>query len=193
MPKPTPKVRIHLDLLKPQSNPEKLPVYLLKWLLSSGRFIFIAVEALVLVAFLARFKFDADIQSIKEAVDQQIPYIQSLKPYEVLIKRTQLKLSTITAFKQNSADYAKLLKDIADQTPLGIRIISFNLNKQAGGVIIQINGQAQTHNDISAFINGLKSNSDLTNVNLASIGIESGNLSFTANAIYKLGSTKKSL
>lgn len=190
MPKQTSRVRLHLDLLKPQSHPEKIAVKLIRWLLSSGRFIFIVVEALVLIAFLSRFKLDADIQSKKEAIDQQIPYIQSLKPYEILIKQTQSKLSTIAAFKQSGADYPKLLKEVADQTPAGIKIISLTLNKQAVGVAIQINGQAQSNNDITVFINGLKEDKNLSNVNLVSIGIETNTLHFSASATSKPGSDK---
>lgn len=193
MPKPIQRVRIHLDLLKPQSNPEKITVKLLKWLLSSGRFIFIVVEALVLIAFLSRFKLDADIQSKKEAIDQQIPYIQNLKPYEILIKQTQLKLSTIAAFKQNGANYSELLKKIANQTPVGARINSLTLSMQANGINIQINGQAQANNDVGAFINGFKNDDNFTNINLASIGIENGILHFTINLTFKPRPANKSL
>lgn len=190
MPKSNVKPGIHLDLLRPQSNPEKIAVKLVKWLLSSGRLIFIVVEALVLIAFFARFKLDADIQSKKEIIDQQIPYIQSLKPYEILIKQIQLKLSTIAASKQSSADYPKLLKEVADQMPAGIKITSLTLNKQAGGVTIQINGQAQSNNDVTVFINGLKEAKNLSNVNLVSIGIEAGILRFSASATSKIGLEK---
>lgn len=181
MPKPGVKIRINLDLLKPQSNPEKLPVRLVKWLLSSGRFIFIAVEAIVLIAFMARFKLDADLQSRKEAIDAQIPFIQSLRPYEILIKQTQLKLSTIDTFKQTQTDYAKIFKDIADQTPLGVKISNLTLSKQVGKVTVAINGLAQTNVDISAFITGLKSNKNFSGVELVSVGVETGNLNFVVS------------
>lgn len=187
MPKSHVKPGIRLDLLRPQSNPEKLPVHLFKWLLGSGRFIFIAVEALVLIAFLARFKLDADIQSRKEAIEQLIPYIQNLKPYEVLVKETQLRLSAIAGVKQTQADYPSLLKAISDQTPLGIKLTSLNFNKQVGKIDIQLNGQALSNNDISAFITGLKSNGIFSNVILASMGIETEGLQFSASLTAKTG------
>lgn len=185
MPKSNVKYSIHLDLLRPQSNPEKLPVHLFKWLLGSGRFIFIAVEALVLIAFIARFKLDADIQSRKEAIDQQVPYIQNLKPYEVLIKETQLKLSTIAGLKQTQVDYPGLLKEISDQIPLGVTIVSLNFNKQIGKVDIVLNGQTLSNNDVSAFIAGLKSSSVFYSVNLTSVGIETGSLRFSVSLTAK--------
>ena len=62
---------INLDLLRPQSSPEKLFSRLLRWLLSTGRYIFIFVEALVLIVFISRFKLDDDLASKKEAIEQQ--------------------------------------------------------------------------------------------------------------------------
>jgi len=190
MPKPhNPKLAIHLNLLKPQSNPEKLPVKLARWLLSSGRFILIFVEAVVLLAFIARFKLDADLASKKEAIEQQIPYIESLKPYEVLIRRTQLKLSTINNIKNGSADYAAILKKIAQQTPAGVKITNLNLNKSADKITIQIQAQAQGNNDLNSLIAGLKGDPAFTDVTLASVGLEQGSLNFTVSAQTNLAKT----
>src|SRR3989338_10870849 len=100
----SPKLVINLDLLKPQSNPDKLPTKLFHWLLYSGRYIFVFVEALVLIAFAARFKLDADLAAKKEAIEEKIPYIENLRPYEILIRETQLKLSTIDSVRRNSLD-----------------------------------------------------------------------------------------
>ncbi len=181
-----PKLKIHLDLLKPQSNSEKLPIKLMRWLLSTGRYIFIFVEGLVLIAFIARFKLDADLSTRKEAIDQQVPYIQSLKSYEILIRQTQLKLSTIDTFKRISPDYSLILKKIADQTPVDVKLINMNLNKNIDNLAIQINGQAQTSNDLISFVTGLKSDQTFSDVNLASVGLEEKIISFTITTSAKL-------
>lgn len=187
MPKPqNPKLAIHLDLLHPQSSPEKLPVKLIRWLLSTGRFIFVFVEALVLLAFIARFKLDADLASKKEAIEQQIPYIESLKPYEILIRQTQLKLSTIDTIKTNSMDYPVILKKIADQTPVGVKIVSLNIGKNIDSATVQINAQVQTNNDLTSFTAGLKEDPIFSDVNLTSVGLEQGVINFTVSTSVKL-------
>ena len=185
MPKKLPKLSIRLDLLKPQSNPEKLPVKLVRWLLSTGRYIFIIVESLVLLAFIARFKLDADLASKKEAIEQQIPYIESLKSYEVLIRQTQLKLSTIDNIKTNAINFADILKNISDQTPLGIRITSVNLTKNADSVGIQISGQSQSNNDLTIFTAGVKQNQNFSDVGFTNIGFEKGLINFSMGASFK--------
>ena len=70
MPKSKAHPAIDLNLLKPQSKPEKLPVRLLRWLLASGRYLFVFVEAIVLIAFAARFKLDEDLAAKKEDIEE---------------------------------------------------------------------------------------------------------------------------
>lgn len=183
-----PKLAIHLDLLRPQSNPEKLFVRFIRWLLSTGRYIFIFVEAIVLAAFILRFKLDADLASNKEAMDEQIPYIDSLKPFEILIRQTQLKLSTVDSFYKTYADYGQILKKIADQTPSGVKIISLNLERNVTNVIIHLNAQAQSNNDLAVLLAGLKEDQLFSDVTITSIGFEKGSLNFSVSAQAKLAS-----
>ncbi len=183
MPKPSnPKLTIHLDLLKPQSNPEKVFVKLTRWLLSIGRYILILVEALVLIAFIARFKLDADLASQKEAIEQQIPYIESLKPFEILIRQTQFKLATIDTLHKTSADYPQILKKIADQTPAGVKLISLSIERGVAKATIHLNAQAQSNNDLAILLGGLKQDQLFTDVTITSLGFEKGSLIFSLSA-----------
>ncbi|MBI2315239.1 PilN domain-containing protein [Candidatus Daviesbacteria bacterium] len=185
MPKPKPKLTIKLNLLKPQSNPEKLPVKLFRWLLLSGRYIFVFVEALVLIAFGARFKLDADLAADKEAIEEQIPYIESLKAYEVLIRQTQLKLATIDNTKTNSPDWSAILKKIADQIPTSVKITAINIEKQINSGKVRIAGQTPQNNDLMSFIAGLKSDTTFSNVTLVNAGLEQGVIKFSLDATAK--------
>lgn len=185
MSKKLPKLGISLNLLKPQSNPEKIFVKLFKWLLSTGRFIFIFVEALVLIAFIARFKLDADIASKKEAIEQQIPYIESLKSYEILIRQTQLKLATISTIKLNSPSFATVLKKIADQLPKNVSLTSINLENQVKGITLQMIGQSQNNNDLTVFFLGLKQDPAFSDVNFTSIGYDKGLINFSIAATFR--------
>lgn len=190
MPKPqSTKLIINLDLLKPQSNPEKSLVKLVRWLLSTGRYIFIFVEAVVLIAFVARFQLDENLASNKEAIEQQIPYIESLENYEILIKETQLKLSTIDSFYKTYPDYSQILKRIADQAPAGVRIINLNMETNVAKVLIHINATAQTNNDLSAFVAGLKHDQLFSEIDVTSIGFDKGSLSFSLSVNAKMGGT----
>ncbi|MDO8577025.1 MAG: PilN domain-containing protein [Candidatus Daviesbacteria bacterium] len=189
MPKPKSRLTLKLNLLKPQSNPEKLLIKLTRWLLSSGRYIFVAVNAVVLIAFGARFKLDADLAAKKEAIEEQIPYIESLKPYEILIRETQLKLSTIDSIKKGSLDWLMILKKISDQTPRNVKIISINIGKNLGTATIHITGQTQTNSELTSFIIGLKGEDTFSEVNLAGVGLEQGVIKFIIDISAKLTNT----
>lgn len=194
MPNPkNPKLAIKLDLLKPQSSPEKLLTRLFRWLLSTGRYIFVFVEALVLIVFIARFKLDEDLANKKEAIEAQIPYIESLKPFEVLVRQTQVKLSTIASFNKTSADYPQIFKKIADQTPAGVRIISINLEKKLTQVTVQLNGLAQNNNDLASLLAGLKQDQFFSNVTITSLGFEKNNLNFAISLQANLSAGGKNL
>lgn len=180
------KFLINLDLLKPQSNPEKTLVKLLRWLLSTGRYIFIFVEAIVLIAFITRFKLDEDISSKNESIAAQIPYIESLRPIEVLIRQTQLKLSSIDSISRSSPDYVQILKKISDQTPPGVKVSNLNIETNSDIVTVHLTASAQGNNDLSVLVSGLKQDADFSNVNIGSIGFEKGNLIFSVSAQIKI-------
>ncbi|MBI2335063.1 PilN domain-containing protein [Candidatus Daviesbacteria bacterium] len=190
MPKSKSKITINLDLLKPQSNPEKLLVKFFRWLLSSGRFIFILVEAVVLIAFFTRFKLDADLAARKETIEEQIPFIESLKPDETLIRQTQLKLSTIYAFSQNSPNYDTLLKKLTEHTPVAVKINSLSLEKTVNKITVQINAQTPDNIDLVTFMSRLKDDQYFTDVSLTSAGLEENILKFTIDASVNILSGK---
>lgn len=186
MPKVKHKLTISLDLLHPQSNPEKILVKLFRWLLASGRYIFVFVEALVLIAFIARFKLDADLAAKKEEIEQKIPYIESLANYELLIRQTQMKLSAIDSIKKASPDWAAIFQKIADQTPASVTITNINMDKDVSNAAIRIMAQTKNNGDLANFVNGLRSDDAFTSANIASVGLETGTINFTINLSARL-------
>lgn len=173
------KISLHIDLLKPQSSPEKVYLRFIRWLMSTGRFIVIIVEVIVLAAFLSRFKLDGDIQTAKEAAEQQIPYIKSLSSDETLVRQTQLQLATIKDIKQTSPDYVSILQAIAAQTPSSVKILSINLEKNTGKSNLKITGTAEGNFDVTTFASGLKSEAQFANINISGVSLEQGVINFT--------------
>lgn len=179
MPKKTPGIKIRLDLLKPQGENIKIFVKASKWLLSTGRYIVIFVEALVLIAFLSRFKFDGDLAANKDAIDQQIPFIQSQRSDEELIRQVQMQLATIKDIKLSNPNHPLILSKIAEQTPLGVSVDNINLNKTTGKVDFKITGNSQTNNDLATFVLGLRDAAGFDGIIISSIGIEEDIINFT--------------
>lgn len=179
MPKDQSRTSLHINILQPQGNPEKIYVRFTRWLLSTGRYIIIIVEIIVLGAFVSRFKIDSDLETTKEASEQQIPFIESLKQDEQLIRQTQLQLATIRDIRQTTPDYTLIMQKISGTQPLGIKITSLNLEKNSGIIALKITGQAKTNNDLSNFVAGLKADSNFSDINLVGAGVDQNIITFS--------------
>ncbi len=173
------RIGVYIDLLKSQVAGERIYFRVLKWLLSTGRFILIAVEFIVLTAFISRFKLDADIAYVKENIESQIPFLESQKQDENLIRQVQMQLLTIKDIRQNSPNFGGIIKNISSQIPQTTKITNINLARDAGKINVKLSGSATNHSDITAFMQGLREYKNFTDVNLANIGFEQGLINFT--------------
>ena len=184
-------IKINLDLLRPQSQPQQIAVKLFRWLLSSGRFLIIGVEVVVLGAFLLRFKLDADIAATREAIEVQVPFIQALSSDEKLIRQTQFQLATIRETKQTSPDFPYILSRIAKQTPNGVSLKTLSLDSVEGSLNIKLSAIASDNNQLSSFMAGLKSDQSFQNLDLTSVSFEGGTINFSITAIAKVSEGRK--
>lgn len=175
------KILIRLNLLKSQTDSSKLTVKIFRWLLVSGKYIFILVEMIVLIAFFIRFRLDTDLQSKKKDIDKKKDYIESLRSSEIAIRQTQFKLTTIGKFYSNYADNTQIVKELADQTPLGVKFVTLSLENQADKIVIKLSAQSQSSTDILLFLAGLKSNKNFQEVILTTLGLEQNIVKFTIN------------
>lgn len=179
MPKKHSGITINLDLLRPQSQPQQIAVKVFKWLLSSGRFLIIAVEVVVLGAFLFRFKLDADIATTREAIEEQIPFIESLDADEQLIRQTQFQLTAIKNTKQGAPDFAQILATVAKQTPSGVTLTTLNVETNVGKTTLKMVATATDNNQLASFMAGLKSTGGFSDLNLADVSFDAGLINFT--------------
>jgi len=135
----------------------------------------------MLIAFFIRFKLDTDLATQQKAINQKKDYIQSLRVSEIAIRQTQFKLSQVKLFYENYVEYPQIFKEIADQTPPGVKFINVAMETQENKVIIRINAQAQSSNDISNFTQGLKTSQHFKDVGLTTLNVEQNIIKFTLN------------
>lgn len=178
--------RLNLNLLYPQGMAQKLPIRFLKWLISYGRFIVVIVEILVLSTFAFRFKLDADLANLKEKINEQVPFIESLGQDEALIKQTQQRLAivkkTYAAFGQDQ----KFLPKISTQTPTAIKFTNFNIEQtEIGALKFKISAQTNSIDSIAFFLKGLRNDPDLKDINLTNINFEQGSVIFSITGATK--------
>lgn len=163
-----------VNLLIHKGEQIKLYVKLIRWMLSSGRYIIVFVEIIVISAFIYRYKLDAELDDLQEKIKEQIPYLQSLKNDETLIRQTQLKLSTVKQVRKESPDFAQTILDIAKITPKTIKLTTINLDRTQSfpKTNLLITGQTPSNVELSAFLKALKNNPKFTGINLTNISFE---------------------
>jgi len=174
------KLRISLNLLHPKEAPSKLPEKFLKWLITYGRFIVIFVEVIVVAAFLARFRLDADLDELKRKINLDLPYVESLAVDEALIKQTQDKLALIDKTYLNDAKWQEAVVEISEQIPQSIVFIGLLLEeKDERTVNFRISGTTRSNADLGIFLNNLRSIENFREINLASISFDRQQILFT--------------
>lgn len=182
-----PKLRIDLNLLHPKELQAKLSEKFLKWLISYGRFIVILVEIIVVGAFLARFKLDADLDDLKRNIGRDLPYIEGLATDEILINQTQTKLALIDKTYQNSDKWQQTILDLAAQTPGSIQFIGLLLEeKDEKNTNFKINGSTISNVDLGIFLSNLRNQDNLSDINLANISFDDEQIVFSVTGSTRL-------
>lgn len=180
------KLRISLNLLHPKEASTKLPEKFLKWLISYGRFIVIFVEIIVVGAFLARFKLDADLDNLKRQINLDLPYVEGFATDEALIKQVQTKLGIIDKSYLNSDKWQETVLDLSAQIPQSITFIALTLDeKDEESVNFKISGTTFSNSDLGIFLNSLRGDNSFREVNLASIIFDRQQIVFTITGVKK--------
>lgn len=184
MPKESASPTINIDLLKSQGSSPKIIAKTIKWLLSAGRYLIIFVELIVLIAFLTRFIFDAEIENVNESINRKVPYVEGLKPTEVLIKKTQHQLSTIKELKAISPKFDEIIQAIANQTPSNVSLGSVNIETVQDKIALRMEGSSQSNLELSNFIYGLKTSGNFSDVEIVNVDLGKGALNFSVASNY---------
>jgi len=181
------RLRVNVNLLHPKELPPKLPERFLKWLLSYGRFIVIAVEIVVVAAFISRFKLDADLDELKRKINLDLPYIEGLSADEALIKQTDLRLSTISQTYSQTPDWDKIFGKITSLLPKSIIFTNLTIERTASptNLNLRINAQTTSNTDLAIFLNNLRKDNFFRDINLATINFDQDQIIFTITGATK--------
>lgn len=161
---------------------EQSPIYakFIKWLLASGRFIVVFVEILVIAAFVFRYKLDTELLDLQEQIEEQIPYLESLKSDEEQIRKIQFQLNTIKQTHSQNPNYSQSLLQLSKLTPKNITLTNITINKAKplSNATLTISGSSPSSLELSAYLKALKNNSNFSEINLTNISFE-GRTTFT--------------
>ncbi len=169
-----------VNLLMRKEEQLKVQARLLKWLLSSGRFIVVFVELLTIGAFVYRYKLDTDLADLQDKIKEQVLYIQSLKNDEAQIRQTQFQLATIKQARNDGTNYSSVLVKIAGLTPKNIKLLNITINTTPASsqTTFAVTGETPSNLELSAFIRALQKDPAFAGATLTNVSFE-GTTSFT--------------
>jgi len=155
----------HVNLL-PQEDFERTTLgRIMKWALTSFRFIVIVVELVVVASFLLRFWLDIQISDLEDEIQQKSALISSKSSFEKEFRKIQNKLlifNTVTAETNLSLP---LVQAVTAGLPSDTQLVEFTRTGQA----LQLTGATLSESSIARYITNLKENSRFAAVDLVKI------------------------
>jgi Tfp pilus assembly protein PilN len=114
------------------------------------------------------------LADLKDQIKDQLPYLQSLKGDELLIRQTQFQLSTIRQTTSNNPDFSQVLLSIANITPKNIKLTNITLDRSQSfpKTSLAITGQTPSNVELTAFLKALQQNPHFVDITLTNISFE---------------------
>jgi hypothetical protein len=101
---------------------------ILKWSLTTGRYIIILTEMVVIVAFLSRFKFDKDLADLNERIEGKKHILDATYSTEINFRATQARLLEAKVYIDHQKDTSALLDHITNKIPQGLVLTGLQAN-----------------------------------------------------------------
>lgn len=130
----------------------------LEWVLSAGFYILIFTLAVVLTAWLARFKLDSDVLNLKKQIMGKIQIMESASDFEVEFKVTQNKLSQLSNLQKETTPLkSEIFTALGKLIPQEVRLkdVSFTVKD------FTLSAFSDSYSGVMTFLNGLKDDKDI--------------------------------
>lgn len=155
----------HINLI-PQEDFERTTLgRIMKWALTSFRFIVIVVEFIVISGFLFRFWLDVQISDLDDEITQKSALISSKSSFEKDFRKVQKKVSIIKEVTAKENLSFPVMQEVVGSLPPDAQIIS--LVKEAD--VVDILGATVSESSIATFMANLKAKNAFSEVSLQEI------------------------
>lgn len=166
--------------LLPRKNPS-LTEKLFSWILTFGRFIIIATELVVLVAFLSRFKLDRDLIDLHDKIRQEEAITRNLSSIEIRSRSLQKRLEEISRIDANAQNTLALLLTTPSLIPGNVFLDELSIQEKR----VKIEARTLSGDGLSSLVKKLRSNTSFSEISLDNITRDEtlgGQIKFTLTA-----------
>lgn len=161
----------------------------LNWSLSTGRYLVVLTELVVIIAFLSRFWFDRTLTDLRESRIKKEGIVDSFQQVLTDFLRTQSQLRTIRSVLSQQYGVNDRLTQIQSLTPSGIEYDTLSISSESAS----LKGFAPSAQIMSAYLSGMQNDQLFDRVSLKSLQISperAPGLDFELN-VYHAPSSKK--
>jgi len=150
----------HVNLLPPSEFELSVWGRFLKWAVTTGRYIIIVTELIVILAFLSRFKLDEDLRNLNEQINTQIGFLDSQQAKETEFRNLQKKLVLVDKMLTNRLQAGEALDYIENNLPQDVvpskrlvtksetQISATTLNEAAMGKLLSVFSKDPSWNSV---------------------------------------------
>lgn len=141
------KIKAGFNLLKPTRRPLSPVEKVYNWALSFGRYLVIATELVVLIAFGARFKLDYDISDLTENIEDKSEVIAASKAEEEKFRIIHEKIVVYEDEVELVVPLSNHIKHIKDVAGDQITLTNWNYSEYR----LKIEGLSNSTSDLTSF------------------------------------------
>ena len=117
---PAPEIKV--NLLPPSDFESSFWGRFLKWAVTTGRYIIILTELVVIIAFLSRFKLDEDLRNLNEQINGQVSYLQLQTDQEQEFLGIQKRLKLAEKMWLSRVGVAEYLDYLEEKIPPDVAV-----------------------------------------------------------------------
>lgn len=154
----------------------------LKWALTTGRYIIILTELIVIMAFLSRFKLDRDLADLNESIAGKVAVLEAMAATEANFRSVQTRLQVAGEMIEAQMGARELLEGIATKVPSEMRLTNLLLEPQ--GALVA--AQALTEKELGEFLIRMTADQRFSSLDLTDVSADpQQGVKFTLKAAWR--------
>jgi hypothetical protein len=164
-------IKKELSLLPDSENPNSFGAKTIKWLTTTGRWVIVLTELVVISAFISRFSLDRKNSDLSEAIRQQQAILETTQNFEAEFNSFQQRLEFIHDFYVNDYQYVQKINTLVNSTPTDLiyQNLSIQKDKDNNKVSASASLIAFSESSIINFINNLTLNPNIETIKINQI------------------------
>ena len=154
-----------INLLPKEKLDQNLFGKVLNWALTIGRYIIITTELVVIIAFFWRFRYDLQLNKIRESIGNKQEQISSYQKLEKQFRFLQNRIGALNEIKKNNVLGSSVYQEVSQVTPQDVYYYTFNIDANS----LSLKGMAMSDVGLISLLEYLKRSPNINQISLDSL------------------------